>query len=317
MIGGAFAFSGNDPLFGLGRIAEAQSSEELLREYAAKDTDTDGLPDWQEALYGTDPLNPQSFKAGVQDGDAVAQGLIEPKVMVRAENEPTDPESIPGTKAAANSLTDRFAQTMMKQYLLNRGEKPPTQEEVLVFVKAGIADLEATTDVKAVYSLDDVENAPDSGTAALKGYAARMERSLAAHNIRTEKNELAYFSDAMKGDTEALERIQEISDAYKASARALIDVPTPAGTKRAHLDFVNALMSMSSVTADMASLETDPLRALMGIGLYDTVARRSVVALSEMNSTFSTGGVFIPEGTEGAEFLTICRLAVEANNTQQ
>ena len=33
MIAGAYAFSGPNPLFGLGKIAEAKSSEELLKEY--------------------------------------------------------------------------------------------------------------------------------------------------------------------------------------------------------------------------------------------------------------------------------------------
>ncbi len=309
MIGGTYAFSGPDPLFGLGRIAEAQSAEELLKEYAAKDSDTDGLPDWQEALYGTDPTNPESFRAGLKDGDAVAQGLVTPKVMVRAEDEPTDPDSIPGTTAAPNSVTDRFAQTLLKQYLLNRGEAPPTQEEVVSFVQAGIADLAAASDTEATFSLDDVVSSGDTGNAALTRYAARAEEALAANNIRPLKNELFYFSDAIKGDTSALARIKKASDAYEATARALILVPVPTEAKRAHLAIVNALMSMASVTADMASLESDPLRALMGIGLYDTVATRSVGAFGGLYGIFQAAQVQIPDGMSGAEFLYVCRTA--------
>ncbi|MDP3402478.1 MAG: thrombospondin type 3 repeat-containing protein, partial [bacterium] len=113
MVGGTYLSTGPNPFFGLTRIVGAQSSEELLREYAAKDSDSDGLPDWQEALYGTDPFNPESFRVGILDGEAVAQGLIEPRVTVRAEKEPTNLDSIPGTVAAPSSLTDRFSQTLL------------------------------------------------------------------------------------------------------------------------------------------------------------------------------------------------------------
>src|SRR3989344_3578766 len=54
----------------------AESTAELLKAYAAKDTDGDGLPDWQEALYGTDPTNPRSVQASMTDAEAVAKGLV-------------------------------------------------------------------------------------------------------------------------------------------------------------------------------------------------------------------------------------------------
>ena len=56
--------------------AGAESTHDLLVSYASKDTDNDGLPDWQESLYGTDPNNAHSVNATVTDGEAVTQGLV-------------------------------------------------------------------------------------------------------------------------------------------------------------------------------------------------------------------------------------------------
>ncbi len=39
------------------------------------DTDHDGLADWREFLYGTDPTNPDTNGDGIWDGVAVAAGL--------------------------------------------------------------------------------------------------------------------------------------------------------------------------------------------------------------------------------------------------
>jgi hypothetical protein len=309
MIGSAFAFSGPGAFFGLGRIAEAQSSEELLKEYAAKDTDTDGLPDWQEALYGTDPLNAESFKAGVKDGDAVAQGLVVPKVAVRPEEAPIDPDSISSIDTAPDSLTDRFSQTLLKQYLLNRGTTPPSQEEILAFVQDGVASLSAEVAAKEVYALKDVRSSGTSGVEALKAYAAQVDNAFGAHTVSAEKNELFYFSDAMKGDATALKKIKDIGEAYANIADALMDIPVPQEAQRSHLAIANSLMQMSEVAGHMASMEEDPLRALMGIGLYRQIAERFVVSFAGMDGIFSARQVTIPAGTDGSEFVQVAREA--------
>jgi len=311
MVAGTYAVTGPTPLFNLGRIAEAQSSEELLREYAAKDSDTDGLPDWQEALYGTDPLNPESFRAGIKDGEAVAQGLIDPAVVVRAPGELTDPDTIPGTTALPNSVTDRFARAFFSQYILKRGEVPPTSEEAATFVKASIDDLVASSEPLAQFSASDVLTSGDSGAAALTAYAARAETSLASENIRPAKNELFYFSDAVKGNKDAINSIEKISKAYKASAEVFIKTPVPQEASRAHLAIANALMNMGNVTEDMATLSDDPLRALVGIGSYEKRSEQLAAALSGMHGIFSARQVAIPDGMSGAEFIFICRNAYE------
>src|SRR3990167_5251431 len=68
---------------GIESPSSAQASEEtaLLHAIATKDSDSDGLPDWEEALYGTDPHNQDSFHLGMSDGEAVAKGLIVPKAI--------------------------------------------------------------------------------------------------------------------------------------------------------------------------------------------------------------------------------------------
>jgi len=309
MVGGTYLSTGPNPFFGMTRIAGAQSSEELLREYAAKDSDTDGLPDWQEALYGTDPLNPESFRAGVRDGEAVAQGLIEPKVMVRPAEEPIDPDTIPGTPGAPSSLTDRFAQTLLKQYLLNRTGTPPTQEEIVAFVQGGVAELSSGATEPDRYTLTDVRV---SSTATLATYAAEAEAAIAANTVSStisSRNELAYFQDAIRGDDDAVAKIAAYSKAYAAMADALIRMQVPEESRQAHLAIVNATMHLSGTTADMAALREDPLRALLGIGLYKKYAESMKSGFANLNSVFKARQVSLTEGQPGYEFFNTSELA--------
>ncbi len=313
MVGSAYFFTGPNPF---GNVVEAQSAEELLKEYAAKDSDTDGLPDWQESLYGTDPNNPESFQAGIQDGDAVAQGLVTPRVAVREDGEDTDLGTLPGTLPAPLSLTDRFSQTLLKQFLLNRGENPPTQEEIANFVQAGIADLVANSKPNATYGTADLVRANGAGREALLAYAVRAEQAIASENIRAELNELEYFSEVMKGDQTALAKIAQASDAYAATAQALIKVPVPEELRTSHLALVNSFMGMSAVTEDMAALETDPLRALVGIGLYANAAKQSVNALASQYRLFSARQARLNSNEQGAVFLGLLQDAATAQERE-
>ena len=305
MVGGSYLFSGPTPW---GRVAEAQSAEELLRAYAAKDSDTDGLPDWQESLYGTDPNNPESFQSGIKDGEAVAQGLVQPRVAVRPEGESTDPSSIPGTAAAPASLTDRFAQTLLQQYLASRGENPPTQEEIVAFVKSGVADLATQSASADRYGNGDVVSS--SGT--LVAYVAQLESAFARNTVQTSKNELSYFSDAVDGDNGALAKISDVSDAYDNIARAVIATPVPPEARQAHLSIANALVHMSEISDDMAAMKSDPVRALMGIALYEQYARGLVGAFANLNGVLSARSVSVPEGSAGYYIVKTARDAAEA-----
>lgn len=277
MVAGTYLATGPSPFFGIGRIASAQSAEELLREYAGKDTDDDGLPDWQEALYGTDPANPESFQAGIPDGEAVAQGLIQPKVTVRPEGEPTDLSTIPGTVAAPSSLTDRFSQTLLKQYLLNRGENPPTPQEITAFVQSGVADLVASYQSPQTYTAADMRV---SGT--VYGYVVEVERILLNTGAAVEKNELFYAEDYIRGDKTAKQKIINIAGAYLAVSELLSETEVPQAALQSHVRLANAFSQLSSVTADMAALETDPLRALLALALYDKAAADLFTAMNDL-----------------------------------
>jgi hypothetical protein len=307
MVGGTYLSTGPNPFFGMTRIAGAQSSEELLREYAAKDSDTDGLPDWQESLYGTDPMNPESFQAGTKDGEAVAQGLIEPKVIVRAENEPTDPDSIPGTEAAPNSLTDRFAQTLLKQYLLNRTDTPPTQEEIVSFVKEGVADLSASYVQKPAYVAGDMTVSNGSGTEALRTYVSSLEHVFLSTGANATKNELYYFEDGIRGDATAKKYLINLAGAYLALSNAVATLPVPREALSSHTALANAFSKLSKVTEDMAALDSDPLRALLGIAQHDEAAKDLFNALTNLGAVMDARQIRPLEGENGYVIYTVTR----------
>lgn len=309
MVGGSYALSGPIPFIGSTRVADASVAAELLRSYAAKDSDTDGLPDWQEALYGTDPQNPESVKAGVTDGDAVAQGLVEPKVSVRTDDTSVDPVSVPGVSAGPATLTDQFARELFKQYLSTRGETAPTTDDIVSFVEVGVQNLNNSHASPDTFMVADIVSNGATGPQAMRTYAIAAENVLLQNTVTTDDTALMYFSQAMNGDKTAYKRLEAVGDAYRITAKRLMAMPVPKEAVPAHLAIANALVHMSEISEDMATVNEDPLRALMGIGLYDPYAQNLAAGFLQLNNVFVAENVTFTAGQAGYEFYSIGALA--------
>lgn len=296
----AYALSG--PSIFSSRLAGAESTEELLRAFSSRDTDSDGLPDWQESLYGTDPDNAHSFSLEVTDGEAVAQGLLEPKFRTDLSGLAGDP-NVPGVDADANTVTGVFARDLFTNYMNTRSGVPPTPEEIDTFMQDALADLAAKQRAVKAYSLGNVR-VSGSGPEALRVYAGAAEQAFSKNTVNTDENELFYFTEAVqKGDEGAMNQVRAIARAYKNIAAALIQVSVPNEAQTAHLNFANALAYMGVVVENMSNVESDPLRGMLGMSEYRTAADGMVRAYAELNTLFAGNGVSIGQGTSGYFFV--------------
>lgn len=305
---GAYVLSGPNPFFTT-RV-DAKSSEELLKAYAAKDTDADGLPDWQEALYGTDPVNPNSFSAELTDGEAVAQGLLTPQSL--ASKVPKDEGMISGLDVADDSLTARFSREFFARYFSTRGNAPPSSEEVLVFVNDAVAELSAERLATDAFTVNDLELSPNTGAEALTNYAALVEDALVENSVPADRTDLEYFAEAVeKGSADSLSKLADISGGYEAVASALMAIPAPEEVALAHLELANALARLGEATGDLAALKSDPIRTLLGIGGYRQYEFGYVQALAQVSHAFAKSGTLIPPAQPGYAFFKATSDAAE------
>lgn len=299
LIGLAYVNSGPTP-FWTQRV-DAESAHELLVQYAGKDSDGDGLFDWQEALYGTDPNNPHSVNQEVNDADAVAKGLVAPK-FASATAVAIDGSSLPGVSAGPTTLTDQFAKDLFGQYFLTRGEEQPSSEEIAAFVEEGVARLAQDYRAPDTFNLGQVKVA-GSGTEALLAYQAAAEKIILAVDEGKSGNELNSFSEAVtKNDAKALAEVKKYADDYAAAGRALMKISVPREAAAAHLRLANSLMHVSTSLSDMSALTTDPLRSMLGMATYTPHALAGIAAMAEMNTVVKQAGAIPPAGALGSEF---------------
>lgn len=248
------------------RTASALTTEEILRVYATKDSDADGLPDWQEALYGTDPANARSVDASMTDAEAVASGRVEPTFKTQAA--PTEGSDVPGIDAAPDTLTDRFGRKFLENYLKLNSGTALSEADMTAFVEEAAAELRKERSAR--YSLTQIKLS-ERGQEAILTYVDSMGSTLATHSATPdEKSVYDHFGDFVTGieTTHSMERISELAEAYQSSAEAVMELSVPPEVAGAHLDFANAYAALGLVTEDMSHMGEDPLRGLLGLTEY-------------------------------------------------
>lgn len=293
------------------RGAQASTESALLQAIATKDSDGDGLTDWEEALYGTDSHVTDTFKLGMTDGEAVAKGLVVPKAIADIVVATSSPLSV-GVDGlppppAEETLTAAFAKNFFTLYLSAKqakGGSDLSQSEVSSISNEALSSLSS-----AVTSSLDYKSAKDiavsgSGADALKMFAANVEAVLKKNTANATTSEIIYLQYAVENnDVDALAHIASIAKAYRDSSAGIVALTAPQELAIGSLALVNAMMRVSNITSDFARVNTDPLTAMFALQQYVVASQSLQEALADIGSTYDTAGIVLPDGTPGSSFL--------------
>jgi len=295
-------------------VAQASAETALLQAIAMKDSDADGLPDWEEALYGADPQSSDSFKLGMTDGEAVARGLVVPKAIADI---PTTSSSNTGAVVdpalppapAEGTLTAAFAQNFFTLYLTakqNNGGANLSETDLQNIATQALASLSA-----AVVAAPDFKSAKDisisgSGPDALMEFAVRAEAVLQKNTANATTSELTYLKSAIENnDTTAIPHIVSLAKAYRDSAVGLSVLPVPTELVADHLLLVNSMMRVSQIASDFARVNSDPLATMLALQQYPQAVLALGNAFIHIGTIYKTAGISLPADAPGASFVNL------------
>ena len=308
IIGGAFILAR-----GAAAPPTAEASEEaaLLAAIATRDSDSDGLTDWEEALYGTDPQVSDTRGLGMTDGEAVAQGLIVPKAIADipqagAAGTVVDPDLPPAP--AEGTLTAAFAQSLFTSYFdaLKESGGQLTDADLADITNQALAALGTTVRAAPPFKRADEIRVEGAGAEALRTYAAAVERVMQANTAEASKSELEYLADVVKGgDTSGLASITSLAKAYRMSAAGVAALPVPTELAATHLALVNSLAHLSEVTNDFALVNSDPLVAMLALEQYPQAVSTLIDSFIAIAKTYRAAGIELTPGEPGASIVNL------------
>ena len=294
------------------RVAEASAESALLQAIATKDSDADGLPDWEEALYGTDSHNTDTFKLGMTDGEAVARGLIVPKAIADMPATAASTASVGAdglVEPAEGTITAAFAKNFFTLFIAAKqksGGADLTESEMNDVATEALSSL-----ASSITPAPDFKSAKDitvsgSGADALKAFAVTAEAVFLRNTSNATTSEIHYLEYAVQGgDASAYACIASIAKAYRDTAAGLAVLPVPEGLEVDHLALVNAMMRVSQIAGDFTRADTDPLATILALRQYPQAVLNMSNAFIHIGNIYKTAGITLPAKTPGASFVNM------------
>lgn len=296
-------------------VAEASAESAILAQIAQQDSDGDGLPDWEESLYGTDPRITDSRHLGMTDGQAVAKGLIVPKAVANLSTGTSSPASMLPTDLglppapAQDTLTAAFAQDFFETYLQVRQQKNGnlTEADLQAIVQQVLTDLsKSVRPAPSFKTQSDLTISNDSSPAALTAFAVAAEAVLKNNKVNASESEVVYLKDAAEHHTtEPLTHMNSIASVYRKSAAGLAALPVPAALASDDLLLINAFARLSAIITDFGKINTDPLATMLALGQYPQAAVDLGTAFLHIGQIYASAGITLPAGAPGASFVNL------------
>lgn len=240
------------------------------------DTDGDGLRDWEEALWGTNPNDADSDGDGTRDKEEITAGrnplIAGPDdVITMGITGKTEGESVEGTAQSSAVLpeTERLAREAIATAFALK-QKGTLDGASLENISASLLNsFTAEAARNETYRLDQLSLNGDNSIEALKTYGNALAKLVLRYETQTIGNELAIVTQAMdSGDKEPLQKLLPLVSVYENLSRDLAAMKVPSDAAELHLSLINNFSMIAKSIANMVKIVDDPLTGIIGIGQY-------------------------------------------------
>ena len=266
-VGGRSAFS--KPKVVVGKDA-------TVSDLMTQDSNDNGIPDWEESLYGLDPK-----------GDGVSNKSIidAKKLKAQQDNGITDG----GTPDDQLTDTAKLARETLSTILALQQSGNLTPEAISNLADTLGEHVDSKRDDAPAYTLDNITVVDDSNTAMIayeKGFKKALDRAK-SNNIGGEMNVVYQGLDPATGK-DNLAQLSAYVSAYDQLAKDILVLKAPQSLAQRSLALANAAELMSHALAKIQMMYSDAATGLVGFDEFTTANGAMADSVSDLVSGFST-----------------------------
>ncbi|MBI5005400.1 MAG: hypothetical protein HZC03_02255 [Candidatus Lloydbacteria bacterium] len=269
-------------------FGNSSTTQAQLNSIAQKDTDHDGLFDWEEALWKTDPNNPDTDGDGTNDGDEVR---LKRNPLVPGPNDalPDDflQKKISGdTTDETLTQTQLFTRDLISTYLKLKQSDQFTPDNQKKLVDAFVEEAASRKTEMTVHIASELAIEESAGIISVSQYAQGIETAMRkSFTYSFFGEELTVLRDIVqKKDSRSEAVFGEAEKAYRNFAALLLKMKVPRSIAKSHMALINSSLVIAQNFSDIQKLATDPLQALIGIKKYTAESTSFAGYLNEVSS---------------------------------
>lgn len=282
------------------RTGEAQASAQniapvqiLTQSVSNLDADSDGLKDWEEMLWGTNPNTTDSDGDGMNDGDEVKAGK-NPAIPGKDDLAIAPIGTQVSTNQADELYTDRFSKEIFARYAAYKksegGVDAREERELIAELLKGVETLEKTA---PVYYISDLIIVPDTDENYRK-YRNIFISVTSQYQENITNNELLILEKALRNnDAYRLSEIDDIVSRYDQLIQEMRALPIPQGLASDHINLINSYSRLQALISSFKEVFSDPIVVMSNLTqYYQESGVFSQIAQTILAKTASRGAAF-------------------------
>jgi hypothetical protein len=235
------------------------SNSMTIGDLVNKDTDGDGVLDWEEGLWGTDPNKKDT------DGDGVPDDLaIEKKKIAQG----IDTEAARNKKEENMTETEKFARDLFATSAA-LSQAGLLNQKSIDKIGASIHEQIKNPVIRKVYLISDLKIIEDSSPAALSRYNTDFTTMEKKYPAPKGDNVFVILKKVTeKEDFSLLVKLDPMTKYLESLIMELLNIKVPKEISEIHLEFINALEVMFENLVDIRAGGKDPIIAIGAIEKY-------------------------------------------------
>jgi len=262
---------------------EAKNTEGLVAEDAlvgdvlSMDTDKDGVLDWEEGLWGTDPTKADTNDDGVSDKNEIARMKVE-----RGMNLGEDGSSYANDDEENLTQTDKFARELFSTVAALNQTGEVDDGTVADLTDTLAAEIKNSAQGK-IFTIADLKITTDNSKENYNKYAKTLGNALQGKYPFDEEvtRTLQGFSEGGDdGDLVVLAELDPVLSNLSEVIKEISEMEIPSEISGYHLDLVNDFQVVFENLTDLKQMDTDPLRSYTATNQYFDNREKLSVALT-------------------------------------
>jgi len=276
-----------------------------LQAKAVQDTDSDGLDDWQEALWKTDFKNPDTDGDGTKDGEEVRSNR-NPNIAGPGDTFEETIEALNKNLAstAGGNLTEELSKNILTKYITTKkvlGGTKVTPEIKTEIQNAVLAETDLKNEPTKLFTTADFKTTSDNSITALRKYANEVGKVAISYATRVDPmNDMGVVKDAIQyNNKEALSALSKSIAVYNETEKSVLSIVVPSSLQAKHLAMLNTFYRIKTNTEDSMVYFSDPMRAIIAIGKQGAEIKNLIDSFVSLNNNFESAGILFKDSEPG------------------
>lgn len=245
--------------------------DKTLSDVVNTDSDLDGVLDWEEGLWGTDPLKTDSDGDGVPDGTEVSQ--LKGEATVANSNGVLEEENL--------TETDKFSREVFTT-VATLSQSGTLTQETLDGLGSSLAQQIENPTVSKVFLFSDIKTTGNNTGESARIYLNSLDAIFKKQSLlyKNGYDGIVYtinvtFSDVLQKylldpeSDKAFSGLAQITKEVDDVVKSMKGLTVPSGLSVIHLDILNSFQRISENMTNVKLAIKDPIVAMGGASKYE------------------------------------------------